>query len=132
MIGLHQDFLQEDGSRMAISPGLAGKKTIRVKNEDTAPHVPVFSTPSLVQLFEQTCTSAIKDHLPPDTTHVGFEVNIRHLAPVPVGGEVVANVEVTEAKGNKIYFKLVAHHGATKIGDGTYSCAVVSASFEGK
>ncbi len=60
---------------MAIELGLVGTKTIKVTSRDTAPHVPVFSTPALVQLFEQTCTSAIKDSLPADTTHVGFEVN---------------------------------------------------------
>lgn len=116
---------------MAIVPGLVGEKTITVADGDTAPHVPVFSTPSLVQLFEQTCTSAIKEHLPPNTTHVGFEVNIRHLGPVPVGGEIVATVRVTETSGNKVYFNLVAHYGDKKIGDGTYSCAVVPTPFQG-
>ena len=114
---------------MAIAPGMAGKKTITVTESDTAPHVPVFSTPALVQLFEQTCTSAIKDSLPTDTTHVGYEVNIRHLGPVPVGGTVEATVEVTELRGNKIYFKLEARYQGKKIGDGTYSCAIVPSQF---
>ena len=114
---------------MAITPGVAGKKTITVTKRSTAPHVPVFSTPALVRLFEQTCTSAIKDLLPTDTTHVGFEVNIRHLGPVPVGGKVEAIVEVTELRGNKVYFKLEARYQGKKIGDGTYSCAIVPSRF---
>ena len=114
---------------MDIVPGLTGKKTVTVTDRNTAPHVPVFSTPALVQLFEHACTATIKDYLPQGTTHVGFEVNIRHLAPVPIGGEASADVEVTEVKGNKVYFKLVAHYGDVKIGDGTYSCAVVPAHF---
>ena len=114
---------------MAIEPGLVGTKTINVTPRNTAPHVPVFSTPALVQLFEQTCTSAIKDSMPPYTTHVGFEVNIRHLGPVPVGGKVEATVEVTELRGNKIYFKLEANYQGKKIGDGTHSCAIVPARF---
>ncbi len=114
---------------MAIEPGLVGIMTINVTPRNTAPHVPVFSTPALVQLFEHTCTSAIKDSMPPDTTHVGFEVNIRHLGPVPVGGKVEATVEVTELRGNKIYFKLEAHYQGKKIGDGTYSCAIVPSRF---
>lgn len=114
---------------MAITPGLAGKKTITVTERDTAPHVPVFSTPALLQLFEQTCTSAIKRSLPADTTHVGFEVNIRHLGPVPVGGKVEATVEVTELRGSKVYFILEARYRGKKIGDGTYSCAIVPSRF---
>ena len=114
---------------MAIEPGLVGTLTIKVTSRDTAPHVPVFSTPALVQLFEQTCTSAIKDMLPTGSTHVGFEVNIRHLGPVPVGGKVEAMVEVTELRGNKVYFKLEARYQGNKIGDGTYSCAIVPSQF---
>ena len=116
---------------MAITPGLTGKKNITVTERQTAPHVPVFSTPALVQLFEQTCSFAIKGSLPADTTHVGFEVNIRHLGPVPVGGTVEASVEVTELRGNKVYFKLEARYQGNKIGDGTYSCAIVPSRFGG-
>ena len=114
---------------MAIEPGLVGTLTIKVTSRNTAPHVPVFSTPALVQLFEQTCTAAIKDSLPADTTYVGFEVNIRHLGPVPVGGSVESRVEVTELRGNKVYFKLEARYQGRKIGDGTYSCAIVPSQF---
>ena len=114
---------------MAIEPGLVGTMTINVTPHKTAPHVPVFSTPALVQLFEQTCSYAIKDSLPTDTTHVGFEVNIRHLGPVPVGGKVEAIVEVTELRGNKVHFKLEARYQGKKIGDGTYSCAIVPSRF---
>ena len=110
---------------MAIVPGLTGQKTVTVTDRNTAPHVPVFSTPALLQLFENACSATIREHLPQGTTHVGFEVNIRHLAPVPIGGEATATVEVTGVKGNKVYFKLMAHYGNVKIGDGTYSCAVI-------
>ena len=114
---------------MAIEPGLIGTLTIKVTSRDTAPHVPVFSTPALVQLFEQTCTSSIKDSLPADTTVVGFEVNIRHLGPGPLGGTVESSGEVTELRGNKVYCKLEAHYQEKKIGDGTYSCAIVPSWF---
>ena len=116
---------------MAITPGMVGERTITVTERDTAPHVPVFSTPALLQLFEQTCGSAISDAMPADTTHVGFEVNIRHLGPVPVGGKVDAIVEVTELRGNKVYFKVEARYLGIKIGDGTYSCAIVPSRFDG-
>ena len=54
---------------MAIEPGVVGTNTINVTSRDIAPHVPVFSTPALVQLFEQTCTSAIKDSLARSSRH---------------------------------------------------------------
>ena len=78
--------------------------------------LPVFSTPALVQLFEQTCNSASKDLLPTGTTHGGFEFIIRHLRLVPVGGKVEALAEVAELQGNKI-------------ADGSYSCAIVPSRF---
>ena len=112
-----------------LQPGMKGSRTITVRKRDTAPHVPVFSTPALVQLFETTSSGVVRKHLPPDTTHVGYEVNIRHLGPAPVGGRISATSEITEVRGNKVYFKLAAHYEGNKIGDGTYSCAIVPNRF---
>ena len=108
-----------------LKPGLSGAKTITVAQKHIAPHVPVFSTPALVALFETTSSQLIRAHLPAGRTSVGFEVNIRHLGPAPLGAQVTARPEVTAVIGNRVHFSLVAHCGEKKIGEGTYICGVV-------
>ena len=108
-----------------LRPGLTGKKTITVTDKETAPHVPVFSTPALLDFFEGASAQAVEGHLPPGMVTVGFEVNIRHLGPAPIGGQVSA----TAVKGTRVYFTLVAHHGDKKIGEGTHSRVIVPDRF---
>ena len=112
-----------------LRPGLTGKKTITVTDKEAAPHVPVFSTPALLDLFEGASAQAVEGHLPPGMVTVGFEVNIRHLGPAPIGGQVSATAEVTAVKGTRVYFTLVAHHGDKKIGEGTHSRVIVPDRF---
>jgi predicted thioesterase len=51
---------------------------------------------------------------------VGSEVNIRHLAPTPVGHKVVATARVLETSRRSILFAVEAHDGDRLIGDGTH------------
>lgn len=115
-----------------LRPGLISEIAITVTNKEAAPHVPVFSTPSLLALFEATSAQAIDDHLAAGTTTVGFEVNMRHLGPAPIGARVVATAEVSEIRGTRIYLTLIAHCDGKKIGDGTHSRVIVPATFGAK
>ena len=90
-----------------------------------ARHVNKFSTPSLILLVERASIQAFRHLLDPGQTSVGYEVNIRHLAPSPIGARVTAQAELTEVKGNKLSFSVVAHDGDTKIGEGTHRCAII-------
>ena len=51
---------------------------------------------------------------------VGSEVNIRHLAPTPVGRTVLATSRVIEVAGRSVLFTVEAHDGVRKIGEGTH------------
>ena len=114
-----------------ITPGLTGESSVTVSNANRAPHVPVFSTPSLVSLFEGASAQALSGHLPEGFTSVGYEVNIRHLGPAPLGAIVCATARVTRVDGRKVYFAVEAHCDSKKIGDGTHSRALVPDQFGG-
>jgi fluoroacetyl-CoA thioesterase len=70
--------------------------------------------------------AAIARHLPPGWVSVGAEVNIRHLAPTPVGRTVVATARVIETEGRGVLFAVEAHDGERKIGEGTHRRGVVN------
>ncbi len=109
-----------------IAPGLTGSKETIVCEHNVASHVPRFSTPSMILLMEQASVAALAPHLDPGETSVGFEVNVRHLAPSSIGARVVARAELTAVDRNRLTFTVQAHDGETKIGEGTHRRAVIT------
>ncbi len=115
-------------AELGLSLGLAGEKSTLVCEHNVAPHVPRFSTPSMISLMEQASLVALEGHLSPDQTSVGFEVNVRHLAPSSIGATIIARAELTEIDRNRLTFSVTASDGETKIGEGSHRRAVISAN----
>ena len=109
-----------------VAPGLKGEKETLVCEHNVAHHVDAFSTPSMIMLMEQASIAAIEPHLDTDTTSVGYEVNVRHMAPAPIGATIVARSELTEVERNRLTFKVEAYYGDTKIGEGSHRRAIIS------
>ena len=86
----------------------------------------VFSTPSLVALFELTALLAVDPRLPEGYGTVGTEVSVKHLKATPIGSKVRCTAEVTAVDGKRISFKGEMWDEAGLIGVGTHSRYVVS------
>ena len=86
----------------------------------------VYGTPMMVMLMEIASGSAVADHLPPGWATVGSEVNVRHLAPTPVGRTVTATARVIAVEGRSVPFSVEAHDGVHKIGEGTHRRGAVN------
>ena len=112
----------------AIRPGLAGAVSLTVAAEHLAPHTPKFSTPALVMLMEQASYAAVHPLLGAGQTVVGYEVNVRHLAPAGVGDLVRGRSVLAEVAGNKLRFEVTAHCGDTLLGTAEHRMAVVPQS----
>lgn len=96
---------------MTLSPGLGGSVTLSVEDDDTAialhsGDVPVLGTPRVIALAEQACVDAVADGLEDDTTTVGYEVQLTHLAPSPVGAKVTADVVLENIEGRRLVFRV--------------------------
>jgi fluoroacetyl-CoA thioesterase len=65
-------------------------------------------------------------HLPPGWATVGSEVNVRHLAPTPMGRTVTAMARVVEVSGRSLLFAVEAHDGVRKVGEGTHRRGAVN------
>lgn len=108
-----------------LVPGLTGQTETIVCEHNVAHHVNKLSTPSMILLMEKASSEAIQHLLEAGQVSVGFEVNIKHFAPGPMGARVVAYAEVTEVDRNKMTFKVEAYAGETKIGEGTHRRAII-------
>jgi fluoroacetyl-CoA thioesterase len=121
-----------------VQPGLVGEIRLMVAEEHTAKHigsggVQVLATPQMVLLLERAAVAAV-DHLLPDGYRtVGVHLDVRHLAPTPVGFEVVATAELIEVEGRRLTFRVQAHDGpfgdaqgkVELVGEGTHQRAII-------
>ncbi|MFN2145446.1 MAG: thioesterase family protein [Anaerolineales bacterium] len=110
---------------MTITTGLTLTKTFTVKEEHTAFHigsgtVRVLGTPIMIAYMEITSMELLQEHLDAEHTTVGTRVDIRHLAPSPLGAEIKVTAEVTGVDGAKTTLKVDAWYGETLIGTGTH------------
>ena len=87
----------------------------------------VLATPWLVALMEAAACAALEGALQQGETSVGVHVDVRHLAPTPLGATVRARAQLTELKGRTVVFSVEAHDDAERIGEGTHERAIVDA-----
>lgn len=85
----------------------------------------VVSTPSLVGFLERTARETIAPHLEADERSVGIELDIRHLAPTPVGQTIHCTARVIAVDGGKITFQIEARDAHEVIVRGLHKRAVI-------
>jgi fluoroacetyl-CoA thioesterase len=115
----------------AIRPGLKGERTLLVAEEHTARHlgsggVRVLATPQMILLIEWAGVAATDHLLPEGYLTVGAHLDVRHLAPTPVGFEVRAVVELVEVDGRRLSFRVNVHDGVELVGEGHHDRYIVS------
>jgi predicted thioesterase len=86
----------------------------------------MYSTPSMVQLIEGTCVKLMTRYVDAGEQSVGFHVDVRHLAPTPIGKKVTAKVTLREVNGRRCLFDVEVHsEDGVKIGGGIHERAVI-------
>lgn len=116
---------------LELKPGLAGRASLVVAEEHTAPRigsgrVHVLATPVMINLFEAAALQAIERLLPPGHQSLGTVLDVRHIAATPVGMRVTASAEVTAVEGRTVRFRVEARDEKELIGDGTHERVVVN------
>jgi len=106
-----------------IPVGASAHKSVEVAQDMTVAHFhsgmpEVFGTPMMVCLMEEAAREAILPYLPDGWVSVGAMMNVKHLAPTPVGVVVTATATVVAVSDNLITFTIEAHDGFEKIGEG--------------
>lgn len=113
-----------------LTPGLSATIQHQVKDMSTARQmgsgtVDVLATPELVRLMEVAAVAALADHLPPEYTSVGVSLDIKHIAPTPMGLGVEVRATLTEVQGRRLKFEVVGHDDVEEIGRGTHERVLV-------
>lgn len=114
----------------SLRSGLTGEVQRAVTEDDTAERwgsglVPVFGTPSLVGLMENAAVQALRGHLPPGQTSVGGRMDVRHLAPTPMGMQVRARAELVEVDGRRLVFEVEAWDEVDRIGEAKHERFII-------
>ena len=87
----------------------------------------VLSTPSMISEMEETCRLLVKEQCIVDSMwdSVGTLVNIKHLAPTPVGAEITLKAKVLSFEGRRVLFEVVASDAIERIGEGTHERSLI-------
>lgn len=116
---------------MELKPGM--KKTMIYKVDDRSTAISmssgaleVYATPMLIAAMEETCMLLAAEALKGSgNTTVGTLVNIRHLAPSPVGAEVTVDCELIEVDDRRLAFNVSARDSEELVGEGIHERFVV-------
>lgn len=100
---------------MPLEAGLTATATLVVSDDDTAiafrsGTVPVLATPRLLALCEEATLTAIDKGLDEGTTSVGMRLNLDHVRPTAVGGQVTAIASLERVEGRRLTFAVHAMH----------------------
>jgi len=115
---------------MRLRPGLSATVTLVVTDADTAValrsgDVQVLATPRVVGLAEEASVHALADALDDGQTTVGFRVQLDHLAPTPVGGQVVAEATLEAVESRRLTFRVSVNDGRGLVAAGRITRVVV-------
>jgi predicted thioesterase len=91
--------------------------------------IPMYSTPAMVGHFEGLCLKMLVPYQDVGETSVGYRVDVRHLAPTPIGQKVTVKGRVKEQQDRKVVFEVEAYReDGTKIGEGEHERRVIDIS----
>lgn len=113
-----------------FKPGAANEDLFTVTDQITAYQVGsgsvrVLATPWMIAYMERTAHRLLTSSLPTEYTSVGSQVNVRHLAPTPLGSEVRVLAEVISLEGYRVLFSVRAWDGVEMIGEGQHERVII-------
>lgn len=120
----------KQGLAPEVRPGLTAQVVHTVEAGDTAEalgsgDVPVLGTPIVVALCEKAAVAAVAGALPADHTSVGMRVQIDHLAPTAIGGEVTADATLEKVEGRRLTFTVTVNDRCGLVAAGRVTRVVV-------
>ena len=102
-----------------IKPGMAREETFLVDEDKTARHVGSGASRVLARPW------LIAEHLPEGFSSVGVHVDVRHLAPTPVGSQVRVRAEVIEVSETRVTLIIQAWDHVDLVGEGSHQRVVI-------
>ncbi len=88
----------------------------------------VFATPAMIALIEETCWRSVAQQLEEGQGTVGTLLNVKHLAPTPLGMTVKCESELIEVDGRRILFSVNVYDETGLVGSGTHERFIINES----
>ena len=115
---------------MILEVGIRAERRMGVDRAATARsmgsgELAVLATPALVALMEKTAWESVAPYLADGCGTVGSRMDIRHLAPTPVGMEVVCTSELVEMEGRRLVFHIAAHDAAGVVAEAEHERFII-------
>jgi predicted thioesterase len=116
--------------KAVLTTGIKGNRELVVTKELTAQamgsgELPVFATPAVVALAEETAWRSVAAELEPGQVTVGTLLQIEHVSATPVGMKVRCETELTEIDRRKLTFSVMVCDEAGVVAKGTHCRFIV-------
>ena len=85
----------------------------------------VFATGQMVAFMEWGCVEHLRPFYGPGEDSLGIHVDVDHTAPTLPGQTVTVETEVESIDGRFVWFRVSAHDGVDRIGQGRHRRAVI-------
>jgi predicted thioesterase len=111
--------------------GLTGELAFRIEPQHAIDFATdgmpaVLSTPNLVGFLERTAREALAGCLDDNERSVGTEIELRHLAPTPVGQTIHCTARVIHAEDREVTFQISARDERELIARGLHKRAIIN------
>ena len=113
-----------------IQPGMTQEDSFPIGMENSAIHLGsgssrVLATPWMIAFMERVSHRLLTCCLPEGYSSVGTHLDVRHLAPTPVGATIRVRAEVLQLDGIRVLFAVEAWDELEKIGEGRHERVVI-------
>lgn len=114
-----------------VETGIKGRVEKIVEKENLASSMgsglmPVFATPCMVALMEETAWRSVEPHMEKGCGTVGTALNIKHLAATPEGMKVWCESELVEIDGRRLVFNVKVYDNSGIIGEGIHERFIIN------
>ena len=115
---------------MMLKTGLKNTLKAIVTKELTAKTIQsggleVLATPALITLMEKCAWQSVLPFMEDGYDTVGTFIEMKHLAPTPVGTEVQCESELTAVNGRELTFHIIAYDTVEKIAEATHKRVII-------
>ena len=115
---------------MEIKAGIKGKSELIVTKDKTAEAIgsgllPVFATPYMVALMENTCSDSMLKYMDEGYGTVGTKLEVEHISATPVGMKVRCESELIEIDRRRLVFSVECYDETGKIGFGRHERFII-------
>lgn len=87
--------------------------------------VNVLSTPSMIAFMEDVSFNLLQKKLKEGLTSVGYKIDVKHIAPAPIGAKIKVKSTIIAEEGRKVVFKVEVYYKDKKIGEGIHERIIV-------